>query len=385
MTEARPAGRPPAADGEPMLADIRRQPECLRRLLGRAGELGRLGATHLAPGPGGAVYAVGCGDGWFAARALTLALGRGAGLPYRAASALEFVVYEAERLTAADRVVAVSMSGDVDRTVEAWEAALARGAGGVALTNGTGGRLGALAPVRVSLELPELAPFLCGTATYTATLLALALLLDGAAGNRPGEPPWRVAESPLREAVIRLPAVIEAVGGAIRDLVAAVVGRGLGGVRFLAAGPHVATADYGAAKLVELTRVPAWSDDVEEFAHRQFWSADPRDLVVYLAPNARTARQAAEGADALAELGFTTVAIETAGTPVPSAAHRLCLPSMPEWLALLVMPVPLQLLGYHLARATGLDPNTRAHLRDDAARFRVSRKLTRRSLVGTGR
>jgi hypothetical protein len=37
-----------------------------------------------------------------------------------------------------------------------------------------------------------------------------------------------------------------------------------------------------------------------------------------------------------------------------------------------------------LARAPGLDPDTRAHLKGDALRFRVSRMLTRRSLIGTG-
>jgi hypothetical protein len=47
--------------------------------------------------------------------------------------------------------------------------------------------------------------------------------------------------------------------------------------------------------------------------------------------------------------------------------------------------MPLQLLAYRLARATGLDPDTRAHLRDDRSRFRVSRLLTRRALVDTGR
>jgi hypothetical protein len=47
--------------------------------------------------------------------------------------------------------------------------------------------------------------------------------------------------------------------------------------------------------------------------------------------------------------------------------------------------MPLQLLAYRLARATGLDPDTRTHLRDDCARFRVSRLLTRRALVDTGR
>lgn len=35
--------------------------------------------------------------------------------------------------------------------------------------------------------------------------------------------------------------------------------------------PDAATVRNGAAKLVELTRVPAWHADLEEFAHSGFW------------------------------------------------------------------------------------------------------------------
>jgi glucosamine 6-phosphate synthetase-like amidotransferase/phosphosugar isomerase protein len=362
-----------------MLEDIRRQPACLARLLGQGAELRATGRAALTPDAGGAVHAVGCGDGWFAARAVSDGARRGLGLPHRASSALEFLVYAAPHLTPADRVIAVSMSGNVDRTVEAWRAALARGAHGLVLTNGAGGRLAEGAPVTVSLDIPDLAPFLCGTSTYTGTVLALLLLLDVPGAERP------VPDATIADALAWLPGAIADAEGWAEEIAARVGPRAVTGVRILAAGLHVATADYGAAKLVELTRIPAWSDDMEEFAHRQFWSADPRDLVVYLVPNARLARQANEGAEALAELGFETLAIESAGQGVPSARHRLSLPAVPEWLAPLVLPIPLQLLAYHLALATGLDPNTRAHLREDRARFQVSRKLTRRTLVGSGR
>ncbi len=42
------------------------------------------------------------------------------------------------------------------------------------------------------------------------------------------------------------------------------------------------------------------------------------------------------------------------------------------------------MLAYQLAIATGFDPDRRMHLKDDGARFAVSRELTRRSLLGTG-
>ena len=373
-----------------MLADVRRQPECLARLLGRAEELGAIGRRAVDPGPGGRVYAVGSGDGWFAARAVSQAARRGLRVRWRAMSPLDFLAYRAPRLTTADRVVAISMSGNVDRTVEAWRAARARGVPGLVLTNGRGGRLAEGAPVTVSLDIPEVAPFLCGTSTYTGTVLALTLLLLGASANVPvdagaADEPWRPAPRAVAEALEALPRLIQEADRATTEVAERGAGRGLTGVRILAAGPHLATAEYGVAKLVELSRVPAWSDDIEEFAHRQFWSADPRDLIVYLAPNEALASRAADAALALSELGFETLAIESGGHAVPTATRRLELPVVPEWLAALLLPVPLQLLAYRLARATGLDPDTRTHLRDDRSRFRVSRLLTRRALVDTGR
>jgi glucosamine 6-phosphate synthetase-like amidotransferase/phosphosugar isomerase protein len=286
------------------------------------------------------------------------------------------------------------MSGNVDRTVEAWQAARARGVPGLVLTNGGGGRLAEDSPLTVSLDIPEIAPFLCGTSTYTGTVLALILLLLGASLEvgaaaveraRTTDPAWRPSPTAVAEAIECLPRLLPAADRVATEIAAHGAVRGASGVRILAAGPHLATAEYGVAKLVEVTRVPAWSDDIEEFAHRQFWAADSRDLIVYLAVNGVLAARAADAASALAEVGFETWAVEVSGHPVPTATWRLELPLVAEWLASLVLPVPLQFLAYRLARATGVDPDTRAHLREDRARFRVSRLLTRRALVDTGR
>ncbi len=156
------------------------------------------------------------------------------------------------------------------------------------------------------------------------------------------------------------------------------------GVRFLAAGAEIGTARYGAAKLVELTRIPAWSADLEEFAHSQYWATPTSDLLVVLATEPRVAALAEANLASLATLGFRSLVIDTQATPVTSATRRLTLPSVPPSLAPLASAIPLQALAHGLARATGLEADTRAHLKQDAERFRVSRLLTRRSLVGTG-
>lgn len=360
-----------ASEGTPpMLRDIARQPDVLRGLGARADTFAALGRAVLAPGLRGRVFVAGCGDGVFAAEA---AAHRAAelGLDWRAIGALDLVL-SAGRLRPDDRVVCISMSGNVDRTVEAARAVSAAGIPLLALVNGSGGRLGEIATRKVSLDLPDIAPFLCGTASYTATLFALMLLAAGAAGSSDPIDLMRIAEAQA-SAERAASAVLPGLGTPVPT-----------GIRILSAGADRGTARYGAAKFVELTRVPVWSGDLEEFAHSQYWAMPVTDLVVVVAADPALAEYADASCAALARLGVSTLAIDTDATPVASAADRITLPAVPVSLAPLITPIPLQRLAYRMAEASGLDPNSRQHLKADETRFTVSRMLTRRSLIGTG-
>lgn len=352
----------------PMQADIHRQPQVLADLLARKDDIARFAAQSLRPGNGGRAWVFGSGDGWFAARAALT--GSEAG---RAASGLDFTLNVAPRLGADDRALAISMSGNVDRTLEGAQLAMASGATVAILTNEGGGRLGALGVNRFSLGIPDIAPFLCGTSSYTATLAVLQLAFPTA---------WPGFANSLAAVLPALPDLINRADAFGKD-VAQRTGSRISGARFLGAGASVATADYAAAKCVEVTKIPAWSDDIEEFAHRQYWSMQLSELVVLLPGDAATAAYAEATADALADLDVVTLALEPQGVSVPSATMRLALPGAADT-AGITQAIALQLLAYHLGFASGTDPNKRDHLRSDAARFAVSRKLTRRSLLGTG-
>jgi fructoselysine-6-P-deglycase FrlB-like protein len=340
-----------------MLRDIARQGEILARLAGRGDEVARFAAAHLAPGPVGARLAFGSGDGWFAARAVW-----GAG----GVSGLDFLLNRAPRLGPQDRVLAISMSGNVDRTVEGMQAALAAGAQGAILTNGAGGRIAALGVPALSLGIPDLAPFLCGTSSYTAMVAVLRMIGDPAAA------------AAIAALAPRIGALVDQA-----DALARQIATPFPGVRFLGVGPSIATADYAAAKCVEVARLPVWSDDIEEFAHRQYWAMARGELVVLLPVDAASAVYADATADALADLDTPTLALEPTGAAVPRARWRLALPGGAAE-APITQAIAVQLLAYRLGFATGTDPNRRLHLKDDTARFAVSRKLTRRSLLGTG-
>jgi glucosamine 6-phosphate synthetase-like amidotransferase/phosphosugar isomerase protein len=351
----------------PMLADISRQRSVLEGLLARRSEVVVFGQEHLAPDQGGYLYAFGSGDGWFAARAVLGSGDRTAAVP-----GLDFLLRIAPKLRPADRALAITMSGNVDRTLEAARAGRDRGTPVSLLTNKDGGRLGALGVPALRLQLDDLAPFLCGTSNYTATLAALGMArdVDGA------------FDQAIEAVLPHLDGLIQQADGLAAEIASA-IGPQCSGIRFLSTGAGLATADYAAAKFVEVTTLPSWSDDIEEFAHRQYWTLKRSELVVFLAEDHRSAEFANASAEALAEFGTPTLIVAPEHANANAARFHLTVPGEART-ACITQAIVAQLLAYRLALATGTDPNRRNHLKADTVRFAVSRKLTRRSLLGTG-
>ncbi len=351
----------------PMLADMRRQPDTLAALLARAADF--TGHGQAARGSGtGRIYAFGSGDGWFAARAATDFARSALGLRYKAASALEMLAYNAPMMGPGDLAIAISMSGTADRTNEAAEAVRAQGATVLALTNGSGGHLAKIATAKISLDLVDLAPFLTGTAKYTASLLGLMMLLQGASGR----PSHALAElvGVVPDLVARAESFAATEAARFRD-------RPPTGIRILSAGCNLATADYGTAKFLKLLALPITADDIEEFAHRQFWFCPEDDLVIYLAANPAAARCASGSAAALGSMGMRTIAIDTPATPVGTAGARFTLPETGEALSPLLAAIPVQFLSYFIALALGGNPDISQDV-GDPARFHAAQLLSRR-------
>jgi glucosamine 6-phosphate synthetase-like amidotransferase/phosphosugar isomerase protein len=351
----------------PMLADLRRQATCLATMADRFREFAGLGDDRF--GDRERIVAFGSGDGWFAARAAAAYAQNDLGLGFDAASSLETLSYVLPRQADRDVAgIAISMSGSADRTNEAAAALTDKGKPVLALTNGSGGELARITHDKISLEIPDLAAFLTGTTKYTATLLGLVMLLEGAA---------RVPQSGWTSALGALPTMLTEVERFAQEIAARYVNRPPTGVRILSAGPNLATAEYGMAKLIKLLPLPVWSDEIEEFAHRQFWSCPATDLVIYVATHPAVARCASSSAAALGSMGMTTVAIDRPGCPVTGATARFTLPDVPENVSPLFAAIPLQYIGYYLARAFGANPDQSQEV-GDPARFRAAQLLARR-------
>jgi fructoselysine-6-P-deglycase FrlB-like protein len=357
----------------PMLADLRRQASCLQTLAGRYPEFSSLGLRQVGKSRDH-IVAFGSGDGWFAARAAADYARLDLGLPYEAASSLETLSYVGPRHAHRDLVgIAISMSGSADRTNEAAEALRRDGKPVLALTNGDGGALARIAGEKISLSLADFAPFLTGTTKYTATLLGLIMLLEGAA--RDDATHWPAT-------LEALPMLLTRVESFAQEFAERYVGRPPTGVRILSAGPNLATAEYGMAKFIKLLPIPVWADEIEEFAHRQFWTCPATDLVIYVATHPAVARCASASAAALGSMGMTTLAIDTPSAPLLGATARFTLPDVPERISPLFAAIPLQFIGYYLARAFGANPDQSQDV-GDPARFRAAQLLARRGELTT--
>jgi fructoselysine-6-P-deglycase FrlB-like protein len=350
-----------------MLADMRRQPATLAALLARSDAFAEHGRAARST-PNGRVYGFGSGDGWFAARAATAFARERLGIRYKAASALEMLAYNAPKLYENDIGIAISMSGTADRTNEAAEAVRASGATVLALTNGSGGNLAKIAQSKISLNLTDLAPFLTGTAKYTASLAGLMLLLQGAAGY---------GDDALATAVRALPDMVAGAESFAKTPADRLSARPVTGIRILSSGCNLATADYGTAKFLKLVPLPITADDIEEFAHRQFWSTPADDLVIYIVANPIAARTASGSAAALESMGMRTVAIDTPLCPVTTAGGRFTLPDISEAVSPLLTAIPVQFLGYFIALALGRNPDVSQDV-GDPARFHAAQLLSRR-------
>lgn len=353
-----------------MLDDIVRQPSLLRRLASRLDEIEAFWLANLADGA--RMIAFGSGDGWFAARSVSARAGEPGVL---AASGLEIAGDQGPVLHASDRLIAISMSGNVDRTVEAAMRAQELGAKVVSLTNSEGGRLAELGLENFSLQIDDVAPFLCGTSSFVATRTVLSVFAVLASGQ-----PKSVLHERLIATADRLEKVLVD-AAPIAEAMAQQKAAEAPGLRYLSCGRRgAAMADYGAAKIVELSGTPVWSDDLEEFAHRQFWTVAKGEVAVMLPTGEVVCGIAKDAADALQAMDIDTLAIGPASYSFDTARWQIGWPDDPKVDDATLCAGALQLLAYHWSLAAGFDPNRRMHLKNDTTRFKTSRLLTRRSL-----
>jgi glutamine---fructose-6-phosphate transaminase (isomerizing) len=337
---------------EHMLAGITAQPAYLR--LGAARELYEA-AAKLPLGRPSRVYLVGCGDSHYCGLATRFAFERWSGIPTEALESLEFSRYAIESAPSDALVVAVSNSGRVARTVECALFARRRGIASLGLTYAADSRLAQTA----SMVLPwtyEDVGFGPGTLSYLASLLALyaiALRLGVEAGRLapPDLAQHLDAISATADAVERTTAACQPAA----DALAAAI-EPTRALSIIGGGPNYGTALFGMAKFIEAAAFDAIGQELEEWAHEQYFCTGPGTHTLVVAAPGASLDRSREQLRAVRDVGGRAVAVcDTSDTETTRLADAVLPVTSPanELLSPIVNAIPLELAALAFAQRLG--------------------------------
>jgi glucosamine--fructose-6-phosphate aminotransferase (isomerizing) len=244
------------------------------------------------------VILCGCGDSHHAARNLEMAMTIWAGRRVRSAPAMETSRYLIPTLgpaTGKTLVIGISASGEVARTIEAIDIGAAVGAHTLAITGSEDSSLARTAQMTITLSTPPIPPG-PGLLNYLASLLMGYAVVDAMAAAPRREELELVMED--------LPQVLRNWrGGQIEIGEEAAKSYLKGAVVFLGSGPVYGSALFSAAKLIEAAGVQAWGQDVEEWAHLEYFCEPPSMPTWLLSSKGRSSRREIEIEEAARAIG----------------------------------------------------------------------------------
>jgi sugar/nucleoside kinase (ribokinase family)/fructoselysine-6-P-deglycase FrlB-like protein len=294
------------------------------------------------------LYLVGCGDSAFAGAATALAFQKHAGIHAEGVHALEFARYRVRYLPPRSAALCISFSGKVGRTIEAAIQARRFGLRVIALTGAQDAPLARQADDLMLLSVPTLG-YSPGTSTYLALLAALFELAGcwGEARTREVSSLHTLLRTVPDLALRTLTETDELVQQAASEFTTHPW------ITFLGAGPNLATAQFGAAKLFEGPQKPGMATSIEEWAHEHYFVSGAGTPVVLIAPSGASFDRASE---ILGELDFIGARSLWIGDQQPTVRPSMFLPlapGLPEELTPLLAALPLSLFGFYLSQAGG--------------------------------
>ncbi|MDQ6660922.1 MAG: PfkB family carbohydrate kinase [Chloroflexota bacterium] len=305
-----------------------------------AGELTTSGIEHL--------YLGGCRDSAFAGAATALTFQKHAGIDAEGIHALDLARYRVRYLPKYSAVVCISFSGKVGRTIEAAIQAKRFGHRVLVLTGNPNSPLAQEATDIITLSVPTLG-YSPGTSTYlaiVAALLDLAIAWGEARGSDTGR-----ARTLLSDVPDLARQTLAEVNGPVQSVAERFVKHNW--LTFLGAGPNLATAYFGAAKMFEGPQKLSGATNIEEWAHEEYFVSGSGTPVVLIAPSGASFDRAHEILSELHFIGADPVFISDTrpqilgGTFLPLAA------GLPEEFSPLLAALPLSLIAFYLTRASG--------------------------------
>jgi glutamine---fructose-6-phosphate transaminase (isomerizing) len=336
------------------------------------------------------VFMAGSGDSLFAAIATAHAFRRWTGLATEARSAVELARYDLPVLGPRDLVVSISNSGNSSRAREAIRLAKDRGVTSIGVTGSLTGALAREADLIVHRPVYESVGLAAhyercflNLAEYLAVLYALYALAAALAERR------GLSTGAVQMAQIERAIEAQAEIAARVEPVAMVLAETLGDVDTIwaiGAGPSQGTARYSAAKFHEQMPINGIGQDLEEWAHLEYfltlaWGA--RSVVLVVAPPGNSFDRAQELVQGIDAAGGRAVVIHSrSAAAFPRAFAQFDMGfEIDEWLSPLVFHLPAQLLVLHMAARAGV-----AHipLRRKDGGWLIAQGVVRESAVSLG-
>ena len=313
------------------------------------------------------VFIVGSGDSLFAARSVVPALRRWTGLYIEDRTSIEFSRYEVGLLGKDDVLLAVSNSGSSTRTRECIILAKKREIPTVGITGSLEGPLAKSAdfvlhrPVKEFTLAPEdIRRGFLHAAEYCATLYALYVfglnlgLIRGIINSEHIEK----YESNLREAL----ASIGKIGNAIEKSVIDFVDQypTLENIWVIGAGPNRGTAEYAAAKFHEQIPINGVPQDLEEWAHLQYFLTldwKEKSVIIILAPEGKVLDRCMEILTGIENANGTSVLVTNSSNSLNRSNWDFpILFQIDELLTPVIFHIPSQLMAFHWARKRCVRP-----------------------------
>ncbi len=308
---------------------------------------------------------VGSGDSLFAARSAVPAIQRWTGLYVEAQTSLTFARYGVSLLDERDVVVAVPNSGNSTRTREGVTLAKAAGRLTLGITGSDSGPLAKGAdivlhrPVVRDEAMPDhyrrvflnMAEYLAALVAHWALALEIGVLREHLTAQ--DRDAWL---DRIRAGLEEIEPTARAIEPAIARYVAEA--EAFDTVWTIGAGPNVGTAEYSAAKFHEQVPLNGVPQDLEEWAHLQYFltvMGQAKGPVIVLAPCGNAVDRAGEMLQGIASAGGTALLATDVDELTGPATVRLAMPHVGhELVSPLTYHLPAQLLALHVARGRPL-------------------------------
>ncbi len=297
------------------------------------------------------VYLTGCGDSWYCGMATRFAFEEWALIPTEAVQAMDFSRYVVNFAPKNALLVAVSNSGRLARTIESVIQAKKVGIKTIGVTSNLDSGLSQEVDHVIDLMYSE-RRFAPGTSSYMASMIVEYCLAIYLAEVKGVFSQTQVAEK-LAEISGLADPMKKTIGANLEVMEELVKTSEIKNqCIFIGAGPNYGTAFFSMAKVIEATRTPAVGQQMEEWAHIQYFFTNDNTLTFVIAPPGKSVDRAQEQMYAIKAMGSKCIAICDPEDVLTSSEADFVAPvygDVDEILSPILYCVPTEVFAFHNA------------------------------------